>query len=252
MKMTSQFLRSIALAEVPEPESYPFSVPAVRGLAEKPLQFHGHCTFLIGENGSGKSTLIEAIAVAAGFNAEGGTANFQFATQESHSSLHNYLRLTRGTTRPKDGFFLRAESFYNVATQIDNLDKEPGGRRVSDSYGGKSLHTRSHGEAFLALMMHRFDPKGLYILDEPESALSPSRQMSMLALMHRLIKSGSQFIVATHSPIVMAYPDSQMYKLTESGIEKTTFHETEHYIVTKKFLNEPEEMLSLLLEDENV
>jgi len=244
MKMSTQFLRSIALSQVPEPEAYPFSVPAVRGLAKNPLQFHGRCTFLIGENGSGKSTLVEAIAVAAGFNAEGGTSNFQFATQESHSSLHNHLKLTRGIARPKAGFFLRAESFYNVATQIDNLG-------VAHNYGGKSLHARSHGEAFLALMMHRFQPNGLYILDEPEAALSPSRQMSMLALMHRLIKSGSQFIVATHSPIVMAYPDSQMYKLTESGIEKTTFHETEHYIVTKRFLNEPEEMLSLLLEDEN-
>src|SRR5690606_29322572 len=147
---------------------------------------------------------LEALAVAWGFNAEGGTKNFSFSTKVSHSHLCKLIRLSRSYLRPKDGFFLRAESFYNVATEIEKLDEGPGGPPIIDSYGGTSLHNQSHGESFFALMMNRFGGQGLYILDEPEAALSPTRQMAMIARMHQLIAKGSQFIIATHSPILMA------------------------------------------------
>jgi predicted ATPase len=165
-------------AEVPSFDAYPFSLPAVRHL--EVLELHPCVTYVVGENGSGKSTLLEAIAVAWGFNPEGGTRNFRFGTRQSHSELHEYLRIAKGVRRPRDGFFLRAESFFNVATEIDRLD-------VVDSYGGRSLHEQSHGEAFLALMMNRFGGEGLYILDEPEAALSPQRQLTALARIHQLV-----------------------------------------------------------------
>src|SRR5687768_4530105 len=176
-------------------------------------------TYLNGENGSGKSTLLEAIAVSLGFNAEGGTRNFRFGTRASHSVLHQYLRIAKGVMKPRDGFFLRAESFFNLATDIERLDAEPSfGPPLIDSYGGRSLHEQSHGESFLALMKNRFGPNGLYILDEPEAALSPSRQLSLLIRMRELLEEGSQFIIATHAPIVLAYPGATIYQLDERGI----------------------------------
>lgn len=171
---------------VKDRSAFPFGLPAVSNLHE--IEFHPKVTFLIGENGSGKSTLIEALAVAWGFNAEGGSRNFNFATFSSHSTLNTNLRLTRGVKRAKDGFFLRAESYFNLATNIEHLDAEPAySPPIIDSFGGKSLHKQSHGESFFALLENRFRGNGLYILDEPEAALSPSRQMSMLVRMHDLI-----------------------------------------------------------------
>ncbi|MDO3413114.1 AAA family ATPase [Saccharibacillus sp. CPCC 101409] len=226
---------------------YPFSLPAVRALEN--IEFHGRVTYLIGENGVGKSTLLEAIATAWGFNPEGGTLNFNFATAETHSPLHRHIRLVRGAARPKDGFFFRAESYYNVATTIDELDKEPcSGGRIIDSYGGRSLHEQSHGEAFFATFMNRFGSNGLYILDEPEAALSPVRQLAMLTRIHELARSGGQFIISTHSPLLMAYPDSRLYSLTAGGIRERKVEETEHYIVTREFLNNREKMLEELLQ----
>src|SRR5205809_1637962 len=156
MTVSTQYIAEVRLnrEKVPSFKCYPFALPAVRRL--KALALHPAVTFFVGENGSGKSTLLEAIAVAAGFNPEGGTKNFRFGTRISHSPLHEYLRLVKGIRRPKDGFFLRAESFFNVATEIERLDSEGGGPRVIDSYGGKSLHEQSHGESFLVLMMNRF------------------------------------------------------------------------------------------------
>src|SRR5215831_12069704 len=166
-------------------DQYPFSLPAVRHLES--LQLHPAVTFFVGENGSGKSTLLEAIAVASGFNAEGGSKNMRFGTRESHSELHRYLRVARGIARPRDGFFLRAESFFNVATEIEKLDAEPGGGpAIGPSYGERALHEQSHGESFLALLLNRFRGEGLYLLDEPEAALSPSRQLSVLTRIHDL------------------------------------------------------------------
>jgi predicted ATPase len=224
---------------VPSFETYPFSLPAVKELGT--LKLHPKVTFIVGENGSGKSTLLEAIATSWGFNPEGGTKNFNFGTRQSHSNLHEALTLVKGIKRAKDGFFLRAESFFNVATEIENLS-------VGDSYGGLSLHEQSHGEAIFALMTNRFGGNGLYILDEPEAALSPSRQLAMLVRMHELIAKNSQFIIATHSPILMAYPDADIYQIDGSGLVRTPYEETEHFLVTKAFLGNPERQLALLFE----
>ena len=227
---------------------YPFCLNAVKHLNS--LKLHPSVTFFVGENGSGKSTLLEAIAVAWGFNPEGGTKSFRFETRISHSVLHKYIRLSKGVKTPRDGFFLRAESFFNVATEIEKLDNVPAhAPPVIDSYGGRSLHEQSHGESFLALLMNRFGGNGLYILDEPEAALSPSRQMSMVARMHELVKESSQFIVATHSPIIMAYPGAFIYLLSEDGIERIGYTETEHYRVMKEFINNHEKMLDILMSE---
>jgi predicted ATPase len=243
MKTPAGYLRSVRLerATVASFDDYPFSIPAIRHLEDFALD--PKVTFLVGENGSGKSTLIEAIAVAAGFNAEGGTRNFAFATRRSESELHRHLRLVRNPARPRDGFFLRAESYFNVATEIERLDADIGPpTNVIDSYGSVSLHEQSHGESFLALVRHRFRGHGLYILDEPEAALSPNRQLSMLALMHDLVeRRGSQFLVATHSPILMAYPGAAIYLLEASGgMRRIAYEETEHVRVTRDFLGNPE------------
>lgn len=244
------YLREVRLLrdKISSFDSYPFSLPAVRNLDI--LALHPAVTFLIGENGSGKSTLLEAIAIAWGFNPEGGTRNFNFATRRSHSALHQCIRLSRGYRRPRDGFFLRAESFFNVATEIEHLDEAPAfGPPVIDSYGGQSLHEQSHGESFFALLMNRFGGNGLYILDEPEAALSPTRQMAMLSRLHELVKNDSQFIIATHSPIIMAYPDAQIFSLSVQGIASVSYEETEHFLVAKDFLNNREKMLRVLLEE---
>ncbi|GAA0654732.1 AAA family ATPase [Brevundimonas lenta] len=230
-------------------DAYPFNLPVVR--TTDVLSFHPRVTFLVGENGSGKSTLVEALAVAWGFNAEGGSRNFGFSTRGSHSPLHRFVRPVRAAHRPNDGFFLRAESYFNVASEIERLDEEPGGGPpVIHSYGGKSLHEQSHGESFFALFSHRFRGGGLYILDEPEAALSPSRQLSFLARLHDLVRQGSQFIIATHSPILLGYPDAWIYQASRHGLERVAWEDTEHYQVTKGFLNRPATYLDVLLNPE--
>ncbi|WHY18588.1 AAA family ATPase [Paenibacillus sp. G2S3] len=250
MNNTTLYLRHAELLrdQVPSFQTYPFHLPAVRTLDR--LVFQKPVTFLVGENGTGKSTLLEGIAAAWGFNPEGGTLNFSFNTRSSHSSLYEYFRIARGVRRPKDGFFLRAESYYNVASYIDELDEQPGGPPIKNSYGGKSLHEQSHGESFLAAFVHRFGGRGLYILDEPEAALSPLRQMSLLVRMHELVGQDSQFIIATHSPILMSYPGAEILLLEGEGIRSVALEETEHYTVTKAFMNDRQGMLRELLEDE--
>ena len=192
--------------------------------------------------------MIEAIAVAMGFNPEGGTKNFNFATMESHSDLHTYMTMSRGFQRLRDGFFLRAESFYNVASNIDELDSEPrGGAPIISSYGGVSLHKQSHGESFMALVENRFYGNGLYILDEPEAALSPMRQMRLMYLIKELEKKNSQFIISTHSPILMTYPGAEVLEISDEGIKSVDYKETEHYLITKRFMDAPEKIIKELL-----
>lgn len=229
-------------------QQYPFCLNTIKKL--KSIDFNPSVTFLIGENGSGKSTLLESIAVLMGFNPEGGTKNFNFGTRASHSSLYKYIRISRGIRRAKDGFFLRAESYFNVATEIERLDDEPfGGPPIIDSYGGTSLHEQSHGESFWSLVMNRFGGNGLYILDEPEAALSPNKQMALISRIHELVKKNSQFIIATHSPIIMAYPNATIFEFSENGIKTVEYEETEHYVVTRNFLNNHHKMIDILTEE---
>lgn len=210
------------------------------------LEFDPAVTFIVGENGSGKSTLLEGLAVALGFNAEGGSKNFT-GTRESHSCLHEYLRVARGVRKPRNGYFLRAESFFNVATEIEKLDEGPGGPPVIDSYGGRSLHEQSHGESFLTLLEKRFGGKGLYILDEPEAALSPQRQLRALKRIHELVQDGSQFVIATHSPVLMAYPEASIFVCTPDGLRQRAYEDTEHYEVMHEFMANPRGMLKQVL-----
>lgn len=245
--MDTNYLSAVLLRrELPE-NTYLRQLAPVRYLMEgRELTFDRPVTFLVGENGSGKSTLLEAIAVSCGFNAEGGTRNFRFSTRVTHSELGEYLTAAR-RRYPKDGFFLRAESFYNVASYIDEMDEGPAlAPRIIDSYGGVSLHHQSHGESFLALVQNRFGGQGLYLLDEPEAALSPARLLTLLGEIHRLVEEDSQFVIATHSPILMAYPGARIYVLSDSGIEAVDYRETEHYQLTKRFLEDPERMLRYL------
>lgn len=242
MSFSSHYILDVALDEssVPSFDRFPFNLGAVRNFGYRKL--HKKVTYFIGENGTGKSTLLEAIAVRLGFNPEGGTKNFNFETRESDYDLSRYLTIGRSVHQPRDGFFLRAESFFNVATEIDRLD-------LKGWYGGKSLHEQSHGESFLTLMTTKFRGDGIYILDEPEAALSPQRQLAILSRIHDLVRDSSQFIIATHSPILMAYPDSTIYECTADGIAETTYEETEHYQVTRDFLMNRERMLRILLDD---
>lgn len=232
--MNEAFIRGLRIDGVEVDTShYPFSIPAVQAIES--INLSSSVTFLVGENGSGKSTLIESIAVAAGFNAEGGTKNYNFTTQNTTSPLADILTLIRGTRREKTGYFLRAESFYTTANYAE-AGTHPGSGGPSPIYfDGKRIHEQSHGEAFLSIVSE-FGP-GLYIFDEPESALSPQRQLSLMVAMEDLIEKGSQFIIATHSPILLAYPGASIYTLSESGVDKITYEEVEHVKLTKDFLN---------------
>jgi predicted ATPase len=243
------FIRSFEItAPIDGRKGYPLDLPAVRNVQSLPLD--PRMTIFVGENGSGKSTLVEGLAVAAGFNAEGGSANFNFHTQRHLPELAKHLRLVRNPSRPRTGFFLRAESFFNVASEIERLDEEPGlGAPIGPAYGPKPLHEISHGESFLALAMNRFGPGGLYILDEPEAALSPTGCFALLARFHELANQGSQFIVATHSPIVMSFPGALIYMLTDAGPAQASWDDLDHVRITREFLNDPAIVLRDLLSE---
>jgi len=194
---------------------------------------------LVGENGTGKSTIIEAIAVSMGLNPEGGTQNFNFKTQDTHSELSKYLKITTGNV-PETKFFLRAESFYNVASEIMRLSEFDKKRPLFLSYGG-NLHECSHGEAFIKLIQNRFTDHGLYILDEPKSALSPQRQLHLLYLIDDLVKNRSQFIIATHSPILISYRGGIILNLNDN-FQKVNYRDTDIYHIYKRYLDDPEGM----------
>jgi predicted ATPase len=239
------FVRSLVLKrdEIESFDVYPFSIPAIRQLDE--LKLNSAVTLFAGENGSGKSTLVEAIAVAAGFNPEGGSRNMTVSTRPSHSALHRHLRLVRGTRRPRTGYFLRAESFFNVATHVEEI----GGPAVA-SHGGRSLHAQSYGESFIALVTHRFGPNGLYVLDEPEAALSLRGNLALMRRMHDLVAQGSQFIISTHSPVLLGFPDARIFVLSDDGLMETPYDQTEVVELTRGFLGDRGEFLHHLFEDD--
>lgn len=236
------YLRSIELKRgvIESFDEYPFCIPSLRELDV--LEFHEDVTFFVGENGAGKSTLLEAIAVSLGFNAEGGNKNTQFSTSATHSEFSDYLKLVKSFKKPKDGYFLRAESFYNLATYMDNTGYLAG-------YGGESLHRQSHGESFMSTLLNKLKGNGLYLMDEPEAALSPTRQMAAISAIHQLVEENSQFIIATHSPILLAYPRAKIYEFSSAGINEVKYTDTEHYEITKEFLNNYENMLEILMSE---
>ncbi len=219
-------------------DSYLRKIEALRGMDR--LEFSSPVTFFVGENGSGKSTLLEAIAVAWGFNPEGGTRNYSFSTYDSHSELHEALRITKGFRKARWGYFLRAESFYNVASMEEEYSK----------LGGvpQHLHERSHGESFLAMVQRQFQADGLYLMDEPEAALSPQRQLTLLAELHRLAGEGAQFIIVTHSPILLGLPGAQILSFDNGLLHPCSYEETDSVRVTSMFLNHRELVLKNLLE----
>ncbi len=234
------FIDTISITDLQGAEKYLSHIPALSDMQKSPLQLSSAVTMLVGENGTGKSTLIEAIACAMGFNAEGGTKNFTLNTANATSNLHEHLVIGR-TKHPKSGFFLRAESFFNVATYVDDLG-------IADYYGNKSLHEQSHGESFISIIRNKFRGNGLYILDEPEAALSPVKQLILLAEMHDLVQENAQFIIATHSPILMSYPRADVILLSDDGIRHVDYKETDHYHITRRMINEPESVYKHLFE----
>lgn len=239
--MIDAFIRGVKLSEHDD-SRYPFSIPAVKEIES--INFSAPVTFLVGENGSGKSTITEAVAVAAGFSAEGGTKNYNYTTIDSTSSLVDALTLIRGIRREKYGYFLRAESFYTAANYAE-AGTFPGGETPRPLvFDGKPIHEHSHGEAFLAII--KDSRPGLFIFDEPESALSPQRQLALMVAIHELAKQGAQFIIATHSPILLAYPGAMIYQLSEKGIKPTTYETVEHVTLTKDFLTNPARYLEHL------
>ena len=242
--MGGAWIRAVRLERegIPDPTVHPFDLPAVQAFDE--LQLDPGVTLLVGENGSGKSTLVEAIAVAAGFDAEGGSRNFTFSTRDSTSGLHRHLRLVRAPGRPATGFFLRAESFFNVASEVEQL-----GAEIAKAYGDRSLHEQSHGESFLSLVLHRFAGDGLYVMDEPEAALSPQGCLALIAAIHDLVTAGSQFVVATHSPLLMAYPGATILELDDDGITEVAYDDVAHVQLYRSFLDAPERFLRPLLSE---
>lgn len=226
--------------------AWPMSLPAVQQL--EALKFHPKVTYLVGENGTGKSTLIEALAMACGFNPEGGTRHTRFSTADATSRLGHCVRVAR-RQHALDGFFLRAESFFNLATKIDELNQ--GDSRMLDAYGGTSLHEMSHGQSFLAVILNRFSEGGLFFLDEPEAALSLQSSLALIRTIHDLVEVGSQFVIATHSPIVLAYPDAWIYRCSDDGLERVEYEEAEQVTLTRSFLNDRERFLRHLLSDDD-
>lgn len=218
-------------------DSYLRKIEALKGL--KTLEFNSNITFFVGENGSGKSTLLEAMAIACGFNPEGGTKNYSFSTYDSHSELYDAIRVVRGSRKARRGYFLRAESFYNVATMEE--------RYADDGHESQKYHEKSHGESFLALAQNQLRPGGLYFFDEPEAALSPQRQLTLLTEIYNCAAGGSQFIIATHSPILLGMPGAEILTFDNGLIHTCEYEDTESYQVTEMFINDRKRLLDRLL-----
>ena len=238
--MNSLFINGVLIDwDKIEEGSYLREIEALSGVPE--IAFHRPVTFLVGENGSGKSTLLEAVAIAYGFNPEGGTRNYNFSTYDSHSGLCRAIRLSRGIRRAGYGYFLRAESFYNVTTkEMEYAD----GDHPSLRY-----HERSHGESFLTMAQNNFRPNGLYLLDEPEAALSPQMLLTLLAEIYHCAKEGSQFIIATHSPILLGLPDAEILSF-DGRLHTCEYEDTDSYKVTSMFINHREQLLARLFPEQ--
>ena len=221
-------------------DSYLRGIPALQGLEK--LDFHKPITFFVGENGSGKSTLLEAIAIAYGFNPEGGTKNYSFSTFDSHSELCQAIRLLKGPVKRQWGYFLRAESFYNVATKEAEYTEE-------DESKAKHLHRKSHGESFLETAQDNFRPHSLNLIDEPEAALSPQRQLTMFIEIYKCAQAGAQFVIVTHSPILTAIPGAEILSFDNGLIHPVSYDETGCYQITSMFINQRENLIRQLLED---
>lgn len=251
--MTQPSLKTITLLRdtINNWDEYPLNVSAIKKLDL--LKIKNQVCFFVGENGTGKSTLLEAIAENYGFGKEGGSRNISFSTAEKDTNnLSNYLKLSWS---PKliSGFFFRAESFFNIASYIDELAKDPlDGNKAYLSYGGESLHLKSHGQSLLALFNNRFSGEGFYLMDEPEAALSPQRQLSLLAIINHILKKHpkSQFIIATHSPILLSFPNSQILSFDGDKITEIKYQDTQPYQITKNFLNNTEGFLDKLFKEE--
>jgi predicted ATPase len=233
------YIQYVALKEEKTKNSnvFPFNIPLINKF--KRIEFNKPVTFIIGENGSGKSTLLEAIAVSYGFNPEGGSKHFNFSTNDTHSDLYKFIRIGKSYNKLHDGYFLRAESFYNLASNIDELG-------LKNSYGGESLHKQSHGESFLSLLKHRLEGNGLYIFDEPESPFSPMKLLELLVIIDDLVKNNSQFIISTHSPILMAYPKAEIYEIVDGELKLTFYEDTDHFSLTKYFIMNHKKMIKEL------
>lgn len=227
-------------------DSYLQGIPAIRNLEK--LDFTNNITFFVGENGTGKSTLIEAIAVAYGFNPEGGTLNYRFSTYHDVSELGDAVRIEKGFLRPESSYFFRAESFFNVASKAEDYRDFTPKEIYYRRYGGKSLHEQSHGESFLAYFQS-FDGPGLYIMDEPEAALSPQRQLSLFIQIAKMAERGAQFIIASHSPILLGIPGADIYTFDEGEVKRCDYKDTESYQVMEMFINNREVLVQRLLEE---
>lgn len=239
------YLKEISLKKetITSYDFFPFNIPAINKLPE--MKFHRDVTFIVGENGSGKSTFIEAIARWLGLSQEGGSKDNIQLESKNDSLLFSHLRGAMGYRKPSDYFFLRAESLYNVATYLDDVYESGGG--LAQVYGVSSLHKCSHGESFLAIMSNRLRGNGLYIFDEPEASLSPMHQLTALGLIDGLVKKKSQFIIATHSPILLAYPNALIYQFDETGVKQISYEETAPFTDTKSFLNNYESIIEILV-----
>ena len=250
--MNPHYIEEIRIDKPLPRSSYLKKLPPVQSIIKAGgLSLGNDVTFFVGENGSGKSTLTEAIAVSAGFNPEGGSRNFAFSTYDSHSELSEYITLSRGAHH-RDGFFLRAESLYNAASYIEDIDRIPAPLpRVIEGFGGVSLHEQSHGEGFLAVIVNRFKGNGLYILDEPEAALSLTGVMTLMVAINDLLGKNSQFIISTHSPILTAFPGALIYELSGNGIKEISYRETAGFVLTRRFLNDPEGEVRRLLNNKD-
>lgn len=236
--MNEQFIQRLSIDwNKIESDSYLRTIDAIRDLDE--IEFDKNVTFFVGENGSGKSTLLEALAISYGFNPEGGSKNYSFSTYDSHSKLYEAVRVSKGYRKAKWGYFLRAESFYNVATKEEEY--------ADLAHPSEKYHEKSHGESFLALAQSQLRPNGLYLFDEPEAALSPQRQLTLLMEIYSCAKQGSQFIIVTHSPILLGIPEAQIISFDGGRIQSCDYEDTESYKVTEMFINNREQLLARLL-----